>query len=943
MHLVLAVTPQTNGTTMAEVAFNGGHRSIGSIDSMSGLTMVKGAPQIEMLPNPDFSFPMLPQSPTTGSPRLGGARRRPVSMHSNPPSPQLSIPHAHRRVKSGAPLPSFSFNAANATGREDSTTPPLSPDESEIATPSRRMGHRRGASELVGGDSRFGMSNAISSSPIKTTALPLSGPSPAARRGHRHQRSGATSMSTHDASSIMNPSTAESRLSSSLPSTPLEHPGLTPPFKRAVSDPDGMAEMADPFGPSSDIVDDRPPSRRVVGFADKVDYIPRPLSTISSETESSMSTIHGHSVNNSITSVLSLSASSPPPSARNPRTPLSTTYEDEAKPTARSSLEISKRIEKEGEWLRSSSISSSQSMSRPLSDSTASPTLSFDAPQTTAGPRNVHNKKQSLSHALGLDRRKSEPLISLKADDQARLSAISLHQEAKSGGLRSEGEGAQLKRRSSSKTIKDWAVSMLGMRSKSPKRQSVVGDSAATARPRSAGEESVPGRVPVAAPAAAETDLDAVFNSSMSINEPARVGTPPQPRIEVSTPTPSHNSSFRSPEDSPVLDLDAALGPFQTPSSFQGSKQRRELHSSRLAKDFSGPGLHYHRRAESAPELPPFGYSRGSMASVTSLPDVFEGEGEEEGDVVPAALPFSSRSAQDDQSGIGIQVVDADVEGVSPGSAFNWGADNALGIQRGDWEPERPSTSYGPSSRLSTPILERRASSIMEETIPEELSPVEPVEIVESHEEPRSSSLTKSSDSSETPTLLASHTGTLALPDGAQSVMTPDTYQTSTFSSPDYARHQGSFDTSRLGTSASSIADNRTMSSCAEPGHEVRMSVDDVPSLTSSRSTMMSTMHANTSRREFSNNSGDRTPSVVSAVLDPAVAAERRRKRASIQSLSQLVGNSFSSRSKSTTDIPRPHTAMDPGAANKAPKKEHRLKKLMFWRSKSKQSIHATS
>ncbi|KAK5124698.1 hypothetical protein LTR85_001411 [Meristemomyces frigidus] len=929
---------------MAEVAFSSHHRSASSIGSMAGVTMAKGGPQIEMMPNPDFSFPMLPQVSSPRNMPRGAGSRRPVSMHSNAPSPQLSVPIAHRRVKSGAPLPTFSFNAADARGRQDSSTPPLTPDETDAVSPSRRMGHRRGGSELVGGDSRYGMGNAISSSPTKTTTLPLPIPSPVATRGHKHRRSGATSMSTHDATSIMHPGIAEPRLSSSLPSTPLEHPAITPPHHRAVSDAD-VTEASDPFGPPLDTVEARPPSRRVVGFADKVDYIPRPLSTISSETESSMSTVQGHSVNDSISSVLSLSSPSPP-STRNPRTSLSTTFEDGAKPRARSSLEVSKRIEKEGEWLRSSS--SSQNMRRPLSESAASPNLSFDVPQAPASarPRNVHNKKHSLSQALGLDRRRSEPVISLKADEQARLSAISLHEEASKGHLVPEGSGARrLERRSSSRTIKDWAVSKMGIRSKEAKKVSAARDATATARPRSAGEASVPGKVPVPEPAAAETNLDAVFNTSMDVGDTARMGTPPQPRIEVSTPTPSHTSSFQSRESddtSPVLDLDAALGPFKTPSSFQGTKQRRELHSSRLAKDFSGPGLHYHRRAESAPELPPFGFSRGSTASVTSLPDVFEGEGEEEADTASAVRPVSSRSAQDDEASIGIQVVDADADGVSPGSMLDWGPDDGLGIQRAEWEPERPTTSHGPNSRLSTPIMEqRRASSIIEETIPEELSPVEPVEIVESYEEPRASSLTKSSDSSETPTLLASHTGTLALPDGAQSLMTPDTYQTSTFSSPDFARRQGSFDTSRLGTSASSIADNRTMSSCADQGHEVRMSVDDVPSLTSSRSTMISTMHANTSRRDFSNNSGDRTPSVASAVLDPAVAAERRRKRASIQSLSQLVGNSFSSKSKATVES-RPHTAVDSTMA-KAPKKEHRLKKLMFWRSKSKQSLHSTS
>jgi len=280
------------------------------------------------------------------------------------------------------------------------------------------------------------------------------------------------------------------------------------------------------------------------------------------------------------------------------------------------------------------------------------------------------------------------------------------------------------------------------------------------------------------------------------------------------------------------------------------------------------------------------------------------------------------------------------------GSTFNLGTHDTSRTQRFDWEPERPSTSYGSvSSRLSTPIIERRASSLIEETIIEESSPVDALEIVQAHEEPRASSLTKSSDSSETPTLLGSQSGTLALPETPKSFMTPDNYQTSTFSSPDFSRRQGSFDTSRLGTSTSSITDNRTMSSyvTSEHGHDMRASVDEpVPSLTSSRSTMISTMHANNSRRDFSS---ERTPSVASAAVDPAVVAavvaQKRRNRASIQSLSQLVGGSFSGKSKTTTDGSRPPTAVEVMTSTQPPKKkEHRLKKLMFWKSKSKQSLH---
>lgn len=166
--------------------------------------------------------------------------------------------------------------------------------------------------------------------------------------------------------------------------------------------------------------------------------------------------------------------------------------------------------------------------------------------------------------------------------------------------------------------------------------------------------------------------------------------------------------------------------------------------------------------------------------------------------------------------------------------------------------------------------------------------------------------------------------------------ISPETYHSSSFSSPDFTRRQGSFDASRIGTSASSIADTRTTSSytTGEANHEVRMSVDDVPSLTSSRSTMISTLHANNSRRDVS----EAYEAVPPLPVDTAAQmAARRKKRASIQSLSQLVGGTFGSRTKLNNDESRPQTATLTTAeqsATKGKKKEHRLKKLMFWRSK---------
>ncbi|KAK3075461.1 hypothetical protein LTR53_001169 [Teratosphaeriaceae sp. CCFEE 6253] len=922
---------------MAQVALPTGHHrhtsSIGHMQQVGG-PLLSAAPRIEMMRNPDFSFPALPRPSEASSSHSPASRSwRPVSMHSNAPSMQPpSI--AHRRNQSA--LPSFSFNAEDASGlNEEAITPPHTPDETSPETPSsRHHGHRRGVSEFVGGDSRLGVGGAISSSPTKSSMLPLPVPSPEhtpAKRGHRHRRSGALG-STHDARDIMQAASAvEPRPSLSLPSTPLDLLSLAPPLERAASSPDIGTQATDVFAASID-TESRPSSRRV-GFSDNVEFIPRPLSTISSGTESSMSTVRGHSVNNSISSVLSLSTPSPP-SRRDPRRSLSTTFEDESNlRRKRSSLEVSKRLEKEGEWLKSRS---SQSLTRPLSEPVlATSAVSFaEPPERLAKRRNVHSTKHSLSHALGLDRRRSEPAISLKSNESSRSSAVSLQDELAQADAEAHTADDHLPRQSSTKKVRHWAFSRFTRRSSF--RSTPPDEDPPSLRPADADNDAafVPGMVPASEESAAETNLDAVFGAPGATQ---RLNTPPQPRIELSTPTPSYTSSFHSmemDEASHMVDLDAALGPLKTPHS-SSQRPRKQLHSSRGTQDFFGPGMHYHRRAESAPELVPF--SRGSMVSQSSsLPDVFEGEGDEEVAVVPTERPTSSHLEMGEEGNMGVHIVDA----VESGPTLGWSAYDGLRIRAGEWDLERPTTSHGNmSSRLSTPSNERRPSSIIEQTIVEESSPVDAIAIVDAEDEPRASSLTKSSDSSETPTLLAAQPGTLHLPapDGPQSMMTPDTYQTSTFSSPDFTRRQGSFDTSRVGTAASSLTDNRTMSSSCGPGDHFARNSTDVPSLTSSRSTAMSTLHANSSHRDF----GPDQPIPPVPVLP---VTDYRRKRASIQSLSQLVGGSVNSnKSKPAPEEARPHTAADGGVdAAKAPrKKEHRLKKLMFWRSKSKQSLHS--
>jgi len=804
-------------------------------------------------------------------------------------------------------VPSFSFNAGDMSGRmtDDPETPP------PPTTPSRSSGHKRQSSTFVGG---HGVADAISTSPTKSNALPIP------RRRHGRDNSRVT-LSGQEWSKVMAEADQhQPRLSTSLPNTPLERPGCEKEEanRPAFGTPPGLDDTPNEL----DNAIERPPSRPRVEFSENVEYIPRPLSTISSETGSSMSTVRGHSVNNSISSVLSMTAPSPPSSrARAPS--LEPTMEDEPKKLPRSSIDMSKRVDKEGQWLRRGS--SRDSLKRPITaPTTGSPNVSFSDIQTMKKACPSHKKRQSFGRALGLDRRRSEPAINNAAEEPSRLSAISLQEpgtNAEDADSMTTSEG-----RSSSQRLRDWARSKMSRR----RPHSVY---LATPERYQTADAS-----PVSEPATAETDLDTVFSLDTDEAPVGSVRALPAVLVNPSTRhTWSNSPSADSDDLGNMLDLDAALGPFNAPD-LGAQKPRRELHSSRGTRDFGGPGGHYqphplHRRAESAPMLTPFDYSRTSTPPQASMEDVFEEE-EEEDEMAAKNTKINSIISGND-AGTGVEIVDSDLgaDHAQPSTSL----DDALRIQNSLWEADRPATSYGTmSSRLSAPMLDRR-SSVIEDTIVEESSPVEPA-IVEAYEEPRTHSLTKSSDSSETPTIMATQTGLLALPDG-QSTTTPETYNSSVFSSPDLARRQGSFETSRVGTSASSMTDNRTMSSCTtgEPAH--RGSVDDVPSLTSSRSTMLSTMQANVSRRDLG---GLRTPSVHSSHVE-TMASEQRRKRNSIQSLSQLMGSPFGPRQYGGQDGARPRTATDGFMTTTPKKKEHnRLKKLMFWKSKTRQGSSST-
>ncbi|KAH7380428.1 hypothetical protein DE146DRAFT_295905 [Phaeosphaeria sp. MPI-PUGE-AT-0046c] len=867
---------------------------------------------IELLPNPDFSFPI--RGPDTSSSEPTPTSSRPMSLQAYPTGRRGSMPH--QRQKSVSALPAFSFNPAGTAQPSTGTSPPQSPDTLQ-PTPAKPIpgGHRRGGSEFIGGDTRPGGMSLMSSSPTKgermlppPNAALRPGP-PAGRRGHAHRRSGA--ISSHDLTSIMNPP-APTR-AGSAPSTPSEGNDFVfgHSFNRSISQP----SLRD--NSSEDDLGARPPSRARVGFSDRVEYI-RPLSTISSETETSMSTFRGHSATNSLSSIVGGSSSSPQP-ARMGRPSLST-VEDEGRPSTAGAILDN--------FMSSPLAGDASERKRPMSAiSPTSPTAvssSVRVPTKRRGFFRLESKRSdNSSHTLPTS--KSDPSLSRSAENSLCLPPASEEQSAE------EVEKSKASARKTSRKprkVKSWANSIIPRKGKHSKKSKAK--ASAPAEESNFDVEDTDG--------SEDMDFEPNFDedTTVTIVSPTE-GSAPQPKVDTDYASWQPRQLQRVDSDimSPIIDLDAALGPFNTPNGSSPRSQQRGFSAHRRAMHSANGIVANHRRTESAPELVPFELRSSAVASASPMADVFEEEEPEDDSTsvqnlsTPVSDVENSKAAEEPK----IEVVEAD--GKQEGAAIKWNFDDGLGIKRPPKHQDQMSDEPLSPCGLPEELMTERDSALTPDA--------DPVEVVEDHEEPRTSSLTHSSESTVTPQLLADepkdqqHVMNMALPLPQQSLMTPDTV-TSSFSSPDYRSSQVSFETPRVGTAASSVTDYPVMPSprFGEPGPELRISVDDVPSLTSSRSTMTSAMQ-NPYSLPSPRRPGDRSASLCS---DPSELEIRRRKRSSIASLSRLI-NSSSHGEKSKLSIeqrPQSEHLEQP----KDRKKNKRLSKLMFWKSKdSSSSSHA--
>ncbi|KAJ0424862.1 hypothetical protein BJY00DRAFT_275430 [Aspergillus carlsbadensis] len=393
---------------------------------------------------------------------------------------------------------------------------------------------------------------------------------------------------------------------------------------------------------------------------------------------------------------------------------------------------------------------------------------------------------------------------------------------------------------------------------------------------------------------------------------------------------------------SPVIDLDAALGPFNTPEMHSGrspesgfSAATKRMYSGGRRGEFVGPEMRYHRRAESAPEMPPFdrsflGNHRFPTSSSLENPDVFY---EEEEDAFLAATSDSAKDSEEhlQSEPTPIEPIDvkSDHSGESSDTLTRQPADEpassdkqaGLGIQEAESQEAKPAASlpqdipkqteprfYSNQSQKTLTIGVGQPKTPMDygkhEDWPSRMPPSPEVSprFMPADYRPVTS-----------PTELSSALPPFCLHGGCSS-------PNSAFPSPDF-------------TISSDAPRSITTSSTTEPFPHT--SVEDVPSLTSSASTMTNTLNR-VSATFFARPrlSTDRSASFSTAVHRRS--SQPTSKRSSLASLSKLVVGPHAERSKLSHEEKPPTDEPE-----KAKKKGRRISRLMhFWRVKDREKLN---
>lgn len=863
------------------------------------------------LPNPPFVFPVR--------------------------DPGATPPPATTRPGGPPPLPAFSFNPGSAHSSQPSMP----------ALPVNRAGgHRRRCSEFVGGE-RLVSPEAVEASQSNkensnTTPTKLPAPGPgfsaggAGGRRHAHRRSAA--VSSVDLTAISN--TLD--LKPTVGSAPLFSTGakrelgasdesLRPMCYSATT----LGRPTPPASPQIMINDETLPPVQPEPARDRPTDS-RPVSEVSKDSGS--------------------------------------TVRPEA--TARNSEEL---------VLPASELSSSVDRSQKPRPRTADASLMLN-PNTISGTDDASGMKRPLS-ATGHSRfRKSISSGIIDAalrrhhgvSDDSHWAGYSRHSSSDDGDSYASTEGPRGSFESSSSAKK---------KSKSKKRQKKVRSWAGAILTRGKGKRNQSkkdetNKSPIAPPVITRTNSD--LGSALDVNfdddeDIVIIRTPTNPTAPKSREqaadaeaSPSLENSWKprsfyeqtTENDalSPIIDLDAALGPFNTPdgrsrhvaeSGFSAATKR--MYSGGRRGEFVGPEMRYHRRAESAPEMPPFDRSflnqvRFANTAALETPDVFY---EEEEDAFLAATSDSPKHSDEKPAA---QIIASRTESVdhqskdSKDSSATLTKDHTsqvdpqqsgLGIQK-DGSPE-PNAISAAQDNSSPGGQQCSVSQLQNAKNPFSTRPKSPgpAEIIKQELWQRRLGVPPSPDVSPrfTPADNRPCTSPLELTPNIPSfsLQGGSSLSNSSFPSPDFA---GSSSDAPRSITTSSTTDRNFSSPSYNPSMDFpHASIEDVPSLTSSASTTTNPLNRfSATFFQRPRLSTDRSASFSAAVHRRSSQANSS-KRSSLASLSKLVVGPHAERSKLSYEEKPPSDESE-----RVKKKGHRISRLMhFWRTKDKDKLNESS
>ncbi|RYP74605.1 hypothetical protein DL771_002871 [Monosporascus sp. 5C6A] len=688
--------------------------------------------------------------------------------------------------------------------------------------------------------------------------------------------------------------------------------------------------MSDPPTPETNI-ESRPTARVRVGFSDTLEFIPRPLSQVSTDTGSTATVRPGHSASGSISSMVSITNSTVADrevAARFDSSP-SNKQSDSRPSTAGAILERTLASHTPEEQPQS-----------PRRRNSIPLLINFPQAKPGSSPNPSPGKTPKRWTFFGLESfassgspTKSRPLSSHSTGTGSRTSVLpksSSEQDPdpNANGLEPQSSSGNLTvKKKKQKRVKTWAGSILTRTAKSRSRKKAVRRRSST-------------------PTLPRPNMDVELGDNDEEGF-AEAITTPTPTVMVTEPPSSGYSSATevcpAPDDDaayPMIDLDAALGPFNTPSARDsqweaaqksGTSPRRQLHSAAGMRNFTGPGMHYHRRSESAPALAPFEAGRFGIprfGSSSTMADVFEEDEEDEDEGGEAASDNSGTkspngstetASQDnlshDSETTPIQERDIGVavsKEVYPTSlAERKDSDSSLDIQ----SPAMKMRSENPANVLRGYVFaaeENKTRSYDSDT-----------------------NVSYFSDALDSPApsprcLVGNKTGAAAEPTAMNlpgpSFVPSSPYSASYSSSYPSPRTPVSCDAQRISTAPSSVADENNIQSLlmGEPGPEVVRMSFDVPSLTSTNSTMTRDSIFMPPVQPRNMPFHDHRPASFTG-------AAFGRRRSSLAGLSRLISSAHGERSKLNVEV----------SCNDEPEKKPRVSKakrfsriMQFWKPK---------